>query len=86
MIFELLFPKYRLSLKYDDLDSYYITMSTLDDKTKKFYLEMGYTSAQIQKAHEQAKRMGMDILDALNVPVEPEQSTPLPVPTAIKSL
>jgi len=29
--------------------------------------------------------MGMDILDALNVPVEPEQLSPLPVPTPIKT-
>ena len=46
---------------------------------------MGYTGAQIQKAYEQAKRMGMDILDALNVPVESELSSPLPVPVPIKT-
>jgi hypothetical protein len=45
-------------------------MSALDPQTKKFYTEMGFTDKQIQKAYEQAKRTGMDILDALNVPEE----------------
>ena len=44
---------------------------------------MGYSGTQIQKAYEQAKRMGMDILDALNVPVE--SGSPLPVPTPMKA-
>jgi hypothetical protein len=39
---------------------------TLDSKTKRFYVEMGYTEAQVLRAYDYAQRYNLDILDALN--------------------
>ena len=43
-------------------------MMSLDNNTRQFYLSMGYSEPQIVKALEQSQRLGIDVLDALNLP------------------
>lgn len=42
-------------------------MIAIDQKTKEFYLSMGYSETQIQIAYTHSKQSGIDILDALNM-------------------
>ena len=53
-------------------------MNTIDTKTKQFYLDMGYTTAQINRAQENSIKLGIDILDALNLPDAPTHIPPQP--------
>ena len=43
-------------------------MMSIDNNTRQFYLSMGYSESQIAKAIEQSQRLGIDVLDALNLP------------------
>ena len=43
-------------------------MIGIDPNMRKFYLDMGYTEPQIHKAFDQSQRLGIDVLDALNLP------------------
>ena len=43
-------------------------MLGIDPATRQFYLDMGYSEAQIHKAFDQSQRLGIDVLDALNLP------------------
>lgn len=60
-------------------------MIGIDPSTRKFYQEMGYSEQQIGKAFEQSQLLGIDILDALNLPpdaqVVPPQIAPHQVPS-----
>ena len=47
-------------------------LPSIDPKIKRFYLEMGFTDKQIQRAHEYCQRNGADMLDALNMPAPSE--------------
>ena len=53
-------------------------MIALDPATRQFYLDMGYTEPQIAKAYDQSQRLGIDVLDALNLPPE-AQLAPAPL-------
>ena len=55
-------------------------MSAIDPKAMQFYLSMGYTEPQIRKATQQAQLLGIDILDALNLPPEAQLSSAPPQP------
>lgn len=50
-------------------------IAPLDPRTKKFYLEMGYSEKQIQQAFECSRSTGVDMLDALAMT---QDSPPLP--------
>ena len=41
-------------------------MVQLDQTTKQFYLDSGFTEAQIAKAYQQSQKTGIDMFDALN--------------------
>lgn len=51
-------------------------MIAIDQKTKDFYLSMGYSDTQIQIAYTHSKQSGIDILDALNMNQEPVAPPP----------
>ena len=53
-------------------------MNNIDPKTKQFYLDMGYTITQINQAQENSQKLGIDILDALNLPDTPIHIPPQP--------
>ena len=50
------------------LSIWYTQMMSIDNNTRQFYLSMGYSESQIAKAIEQSQRLGIDVLDALNLP------------------
>lgn len=43
-------------------------MIGIDPATRQFYIDMGYSEPQISKAFDQSQRLGIDVLDALNLP------------------
>ncbi len=51
-------------------------IAPLDPKTKKFYLEMGYSERQVQQAFECSRNTGVDMLDALAMTQEAPPALP----------
>ena len=51
---------------------------SIDNNTRQFYLSMGYSESQIAKAIEQSQRLGIDVLDALNLPPQAQVAAGVP--------